>query len=118
MDMIQSDSRLIPADPWDSQGLLAALGPGRGNPESYSEHPPKPAIAPLPQPLGVPKQAAEFMLPSDRGKVTASQLMNVGSAAAGMEQSLTSDSMLMYLGARTPVPGANSAGGGRLQDMQ
>jgi hypothetical protein len=72
------------------------------------------------------------MLPSDRGKVTASQLMNVGSAAAGMEKSLTSDSMLMYLGARTPVPGANgipnhaygaSAGGtpargGGLEDMQ
>ena len=53
---------------------------------------------------GAPKQSeGAFLLPSERGKVQAGHLTGVGAQAAQMEASLTSDSLLMYLGSRTPM---------------
>ena len=106
-----SDSRLIPSNPWDPSGLLADLGPGnpitgpgqvplveQGQASSTLANVGKAALG-----LDGPREAGEFHLPSERGKLQATHLAGVGTAAAQMEKSLTSDSLLMYLGSRTPV---------------
>lgn len=115
-----SESRLIPSNPWDPSGLLAALGPA--NPiidavnqsatdmdkgESNLAKVGRAALG-----LDGPTSAGDdqaFHLPSERGKVQASHLAGVGDAAAAVEKSLTSDSLLMYLGARTPMGPTNPA---------
>ena len=103
-----SDSRLIPANPWEDSGLLAALGPGGkkggngggGNSsdghgqgiDSSIEYIRSSAAG---GGLAAPTQDQSFTLPSERGQVQPRHLQAIGIEAQAMEKSLTSDSMLM-----------------------
>ena len=136
-----SDSRLLPAHPYQAQGLLSVLGPSAGkglgfapshsvsNSQSYDYgnggsvrnsgasvelrgHSQRLQDV-LSNSLDLRAQNSRLHAPSDRGRLQPEHLSSVGLAASDLEASMNSDSLLMYIGgAAASAAAAARAGAG------